>query len=165
MTTDIRGVLRAEGELRAVHLDRVYDTDITDLWSALTDRDRLARWFARVDGELALGAAFRILFDEEQTTDGTVLACREPDHLRISWTSDGESESYVRVDLSTVEEGTRLRLDHTRLPLSGAAGYAAGWHTYLDQLAADLRGDEAQGSTWDARWQALLPAYQAQLRS
>lgn len=105
MTTDIMGVLRAEGELRAVHLDRVYDTDITDLWSALTDRDRLARWFARVDGELALGAAFRILFDEEQTTDGTVLACREPDHLRISWTSDGESESYVRVDLSTVEEG------------------------------------------------------------
>ena len=32
-----------------------YDTDIDDLWSALTDPRRLARWVAEVDGDLRLG--------------------------------------------------------------------------------------------------------------
>ena len=33
----------------------VYDTDLADLWSAITEPDRLARWVATVEGDLRLG--------------------------------------------------------------------------------------------------------------
>ena len=39
-----------------------YDTGIDDLWSALTDAQRLARWIAEVEGDLRLGGAFRATF-------------------------------------------------------------------------------------------------------
>ena len=39
-----------------------YDTDIDDLWSALTDPQRLARWIAEVEGDLHLGGVFRATF-------------------------------------------------------------------------------------------------------
>ena len=35
------------------------DTDIGDVWSALTDPSRLARWYGEVEGDLRLGGQFR----------------------------------------------------------------------------------------------------------
>jgi activator of Hsp90 ATPase-like protein len=37
-----------------------YDTDIDDLWSAVTDPHRLARWFGQVEGDLRPGGQFRL---------------------------------------------------------------------------------------------------------
>ena len=39
-----------------------FDTDIDDLWSALTDPRRLARWIGGVEGDLRLGGEFRARF-------------------------------------------------------------------------------------------------------
>ena len=39
-----------------------FDTDIDDLWSALTDPPRLARWIGEVEGDLRLGGEFRAAF-------------------------------------------------------------------------------------------------------
>ena len=48
-----------EGEkMRVVIASRAYDTSIADLWDALTSKERLPRWFARVDGELELGGRY-----------------------------------------------------------------------------------------------------------
>ena len=52
-SVDGRGVVRMEGR---------YDTDIDDLWSALTDARRLVRWLAEVEGDLRVGGAFRATF-------------------------------------------------------------------------------------------------------
>ena len=45
-SADGKGVVRME--------DR-FDTDIDDVWSALTDPSRLARWYGEVEGDLRLG--------------------------------------------------------------------------------------------------------------
>jgi hypothetical protein len=64
MTSDETGGNRILGSLRSVHGDGVvrmedrFDTDVDDLWSALTDPDRLAHWFGEVEGELFQGASF-----------------------------------------------------------------------------------------------------------
>jgi uncharacterized protein YndB with AHSA1/START domain len=50
---DGKGVVRME--------DR-FDTDVADLWSALTERPRLARWLGEVEGDFRLGAEFRVHF-------------------------------------------------------------------------------------------------------
>src|SRR5262249_48030830 len=53
-SVDGKGVVRVE--------DRIA-TDIDDVWSALTDPERLARWYGRVEGDLRLGGEFRLFVD------------------------------------------------------------------------------------------------------
>ena len=52
----ILGSMRRVDERRgAVRIEDVFDTDIADLWSAITEPGRLARWIAAVDGDLRIG--------------------------------------------------------------------------------------------------------------
>ena len=44
---------------RAVVASRDYPTHIDDLWNAITDKARIPRWFAPVEGELELGGKIR----------------------------------------------------------------------------------------------------------
>jgi uncharacterized protein YndB with AHSA1/START domain len=39
---------------------RTYDADIEDVWSALTDPDRMKRWFMPISGDLRVGAAIDV---------------------------------------------------------------------------------------------------------
>ena len=48
----ILGSLRSVDGRGVVRLDDRFDTDIDDLWSAITDPARLAQWHARVEGDL-----------------------------------------------------------------------------------------------------------------
>ena len=54
----ILGTLLAEDGKGIVRVEDRFDTDIDDLWSALTDPRRLARWMGEVEGELRLGGEF-----------------------------------------------------------------------------------------------------------
>lgn len=60
-----------DGDLVGVGFDQHYPTDPADLWQAVTDPGRLARWFAPVDGPLVVGRDFTIRFD-----DGDAPGCR-----------------------------------------------------------------------------------------
>ena len=44
----------------AVTLTRLYDTSVDDLWDALTSRERIARWFLPVEGDLQLGGKYQL---------------------------------------------------------------------------------------------------------
>jgi uncharacterized protein YndB with AHSA1/START domain len=65
MTRDIPRSGRILGSLRSVdgtgvvRMEDRFDTDIDDLWSALTDPHRLARWLGEVDGDLRQGGEYR----------------------------------------------------------------------------------------------------------
>jgi uncharacterized protein YndB with AHSA1/START domain len=166
MTSEIQAAVRLDGDRRAVRLERMYATDPKDLWSALTEPDRLARWFARVEGDLSPNGAFVVYFDDDdpnQRTVGQVLRCEPPSKLEVSWSFQKEGQTRLSVELTDTGDATRLVLDQARLPVTSAAGYSAGWHTYLEQLAADLSGGAGSGEQWSARWEELLPTYQAKL--
>jgi uncharacterized protein YndB with AHSA1/START domain len=68
MTSNARASGRILGSLRSadgkgiVRMEDRFDTDIGDLWSALTDPARLARWMGEVEGDLHLGGEFRARF-------------------------------------------------------------------------------------------------------
>jgi hypothetical protein len=53
--TRILGSLRSADGKGVVRMQDRFDTDIDDLWSALTDPRRLARWLGDVEGDLRLG--------------------------------------------------------------------------------------------------------------
>src|SRR6266702_1109666 len=79
-SADGKGVVRSE--------DR-YDTDIDDLWSALTDPGRLARWHGQVTGDLRPGGEFRIYIEaDDLESTGRVEACEPPRRLLVTTRSE-----------------------------------------------------------------------------
>lgn len=166
MKDEILGAITAEGNRRTLRFERAYATGGDDLWAAITEPERLARWFARVGGNLRTGGTYEVVFDEDDPSQrawGTVLECDPPHHLAVSWIFGDDQKSVLVVDLLEDGDRTRLELVHRALPRGATAGYGAGWHTYLDQLDAHLAGRDAGGAGWDASWKALLPHYEARL--
>src|SRR5205807_1835485 len=53
--TRILGSLRSADGKGVVRMEDRFDTDIDDVWSALTDPARLARWLGEIEGDLRLG--------------------------------------------------------------------------------------------------------------
>src|SRR5580693_4041037 len=90
--TRILGSLRSADGTGVVRIEDRYDTDIDDLWSALTDPGRLARWYGQVEGDLRLGGEFRarVLASGWEGT-GRVEACEPPRRLLVTTRESDES--------------------------------------------------------------------------
>jgi len=93
---------------RVVIATRVYDTDREDLWDALTNAERIPRWFMPISGELELGGRYQL----EGNAGGTIEQCEPPRYLAVTWEMRGDV-TWVRVELSEHADGkTMLRLEH-----------------------------------------------------
>ncbi|MBW0102211.1 SRPBCC family protein [Pseudonocardia sp. KRD291] len=129
------------GDQVAVRLERTYRAGVEDVWDALTDRGRLARWFLPVSGDLKVGGHFAT----EGNADGEVLRCDRPSTLVVTW---GGPESVVTVELAADgAESTVLTLDHsvtaTPVPDAGGALYVGpGWDGAFLALGLHLRGTD-----------------------
>lgn len=139
--------------IRAITLSRVYDTDVADLWDALTSAERLPRWFAPVSGELRLGGRYQI----EGNAGGEVTACDPPRHLALTWVW-GDDTSWVTVELAAEGEGARLTLRHEALLTDHWAQYGpgaggVGWELGLLGLLWHLTDrDVPRSPEADAAW-------------
>jgi uncharacterized protein YndB with AHSA1/START domain len=128
-----------DDELIAVTLRRTYAAEVDDVWHAVTDPERLARWFAPVSGDLREGGAFQV----EGNAGGEIRECRAPSALTVTW---GTPASIVRVSLAAAGGGTTLELEHT-VPAAfarsgaGALYVGPGWDVALIGLALWLRGE------------------------
>ncbi|MEM6532767.1 MAG: SRPBCC family protein [Myxococcota bacterium] len=119
----------------AVTLARNYDTNVDDLWDAVTNPERLPRWFAPVSGDLRVGGRFQL----EGNAGGDITTCDAPTHLALTWEIGGE-KSWVEVRLSSEgPERSRLALTHT-------AHHTPHWDTY---------GSGATGVGWELSVAAL----------
>jgi uncharacterized protein YndB with AHSA1/START domain len=150
------GTVRRDGSFGAVRFERVYAAPPSELWAAWTSPERLARWMgAALSGRLRPGGTATLAWGEDagSQVELVVTELTPPELLEWEWTVAGEAPTRLRVQFVPVPEGTRLVLEHVRLPFSMFAGLAAGWHAYLDALAV------GQAAGWDAAWAELLPAY------
>lgn len=86
---------------------RTYATDPADLWDALTNPERLPRWFLPVSGDLRPGGRYQL----EGNAGGVVERCDAPTHLGLTWEM-GPMMSWVTVTLAAVDGGTALELVH-----------------------------------------------------
>src|SRR5262245_34261204 len=84
-TESILGALRpVDADKGAVRVQDLYATDIDDLWSALTEPERLARWIAQVEGDLSLGGEFTARFTSSWGGPGRVDVCEPPRRLLLT---------------------------------------------------------------------------------
>src|SRR6266851_21883 len=83
--TRILGSLRSADGKGVVRMEDRFDTDIDDVWSALTDPGRLARWLGDVEGDLRLGGEYRFrFFASGSEGTGRVEACAPPRRLLLA---------------------------------------------------------------------------------
>ncbi len=153
------GTLRAVDGTGIVRLEDRFDTDIHDLWSALTQPDRLARWIAEVHGDLRVGGEFSgHFFATGWEGRGRVEVCEPPRRLRVrSWEDDEATAQVIEATLTPSGNQTVLVIEERGLPVAQLAAYGAGWHVHFEDLSTYLAGHERREAK--ARWDALLPAY------
>ena len=156
----IAGTLQSVGGRGVVRMEGLYDTHIDDLWSALTDAARLARWIAEVDGDLRLGGAFRATFTSGWEGPGRIDACDPPRHLLVTMTPGREEETVIEAVLVADGDQTRLVVEERGIPLEELAAHGAGWQAHLEDLAAHGAGREP--ADWRTRWTELTPSYREQ---
>jgi uncharacterized protein YndB with AHSA1/START domain len=117
---------------------RALDHPPEKVWRAITEPEHLASWFpTTIEGERAPGALLRFSFPGGQAPpfEGEMLAHEPPSLMELRWGTD-----IVRLELRPAEGGTELTLLDTLDDRGRAARDAAGWHTCIDALAADLGG-------------------------
>jgi uncharacterized protein YndB with AHSA1/START domain len=151
------GSLRATGARVAVRMEDRYSTHVDDLWLAITDPQRLARWVARVDGDFRPGGEFWASFVSGWEGPGRVEVCDRPRRLLVTMSPGQEDQTVIEVELAADGDTTRLVLEERGFPLDEAAAHAAGWQAHVEDLAAHLAGRPSMD--WRTRWTALLPAY------
>ncbi|GAB3567741.1 SRPBCC family protein [Spelaeicoccus albus] len=149
------------GQHGSVRFERTYEAPPEDVWSALTESNRLARWLGTVTGDLRTGGRYRLDFGDGDEAAGRVVACEKPSRLEVTWEFPGEGTTRLEATLTAMDDGTLVTLSHTRLRRADLSQYGAGWHTFLDHLDVVLAGREPSG--WQTRYEELHPRYLAQI--
>jgi len=135
------------GAAHMVTMQRTYDADIDDVWDAITQPDRIARWFLPVTGDFRVGGEYQL----DGNAGGEIRTCDPPHRLVVTWNPPGaepptEDASLVTVSLQVVDGSTELTLEHVAVVPPefwdeyGPGAVGVGWDLSLVGLAAHLDG-------------------------
>jgi uncharacterized protein YndB with AHSA1/START domain len=148
-------------DLDGVRLEyvRTYAAPVDDVWSAVTDPDRLERWIGRWTGDPASGTVeFAMPSSGGSRPEPVAIdTCEPPRRLAVTIpTPDGPWP--LTVTLTEQDGETELRFTHQLHEPYDASGVGPGWQYYLDRLGAVLSGTDVPDD-FDAYFPALADAY------
>ena len=153
----------------AVRVEEVYDTDIGDLWQACTTPERLARWIARVDGDLRVGGTLQTVFTSSWTGAARIEVCDAPHHLLLTTEPGTDDEGQIEAWLTEEGSKTRLVVEERGLPRDELYLHGAGWQAHLEHLGMSLTSGASAhpggwsssrpASVWQERWNEISPEY------
>jgi uncharacterized protein YndB with AHSA1/START domain len=154
---ELTTVQRDGVEVRRLILERTHPAPIGEVWDALTNPERIPRWFLPVSGDLRPGGRYQL----EGNAGGAVLACDPPREFEVTWEYGGDVSWLAgRLTDSDTDAGTRLVLEHDA-PLDpggwerfGPGAVGIGWELGLRALAEHLSTGEAVDPAQAAAWAA-----------
>src|SRR3954454_3651920 len=138
-TREVRGGTRDGAPTKIAIARRTYRTDQDDLWDALTNAERIPRWFLPVSGELREGGRYQL----EGNAGGLIERCDPPEAFAVTW-EWGPMLSWLTVTLSPTDGGTELELAHEapvdpeRWSQYGPGAVGVGWDLGLIGLELHL---------------------------
>lgn len=142
------GVVTREQDGRAtLRFRREYPDPPADVWPALTESDRLARWFGSFTGEARPGGTVLLTMTSAEDAGGPpasvrIVDCDPPYRLSVSVEEDGTDPWEIVVTLRGDSSGGTVLDFAQRLPSRFSPSDAGpGWHWYLDRLGASLSGE------------------------
>src|SRR5262245_64831752 len=101
VSREVRSGFRDGAATKIAVARRTYPTDQDDLWDALTNSERIPRWFMGVTGDLRVGGRYQL----ERNAGGVIERCEKPDLLAVTWEYGGDV-SWVTVTLTSAPDGT-----------------------------------------------------------
>jgi uncharacterized protein YndB with AHSA1/START domain len=145
---------QVDAEGRVVVLRREWPDPIDDVWSALTESERTARWIGtwntRTDTTIEFTMTGEVDAGGEVAPPVTVtiVECDPPRRLVLD-IPEGDGPPW-RVAVSLTEEGGRTVLLFEQRVVGGVspADVEAGWSWYLDRLGASLHGEPMPSWTY-----------------
>ena len=155
-------------------IERLLPGPVERVWAYLTESDKRRKWLAAGDMAAEPGAAFELVWRNDELTDppglrpdgfgeehrmaSRITAFEPMSRLSFTWNERGE----VTFELEPRGSGVLLRVIHRRLPdRRTMVGVSAGWHSHLDVLAARLEGRQPMPH-WD-NWTSLRKDYDRRL--
>jgi uncharacterized protein YndB with AHSA1/START domain len=154
VTREVQTREREGRPARVVIATCAYDTAIEDVWDAITNPDRIPRWFLPIEGDLRLGGRYQL----QGNAGGTITACEPLRHLGVTWEFGGQV-TWVEVRLTALSDGgTRLRLEHiAHVPDEvwnqyGPGATGVGWDLTMMGLRQHLGTGEAVDPEQWAAW-------------
>lgn len=154
VTREVRSGSRDGAPTKVAMARRTYPTDQPDLWDALTNADRIPRWFLPISGDLHVGGRYQL----DGNASGVVEGCKEPESFAVTW-EYGPMVSWLEVRLTPDGDDTVLELvheAHVDPDLWGQFGPGAvgvGWDLGLMGLGLHL----ASGAAVDPGATAAFP--------
>jgi uncharacterized protein YndB with AHSA1/START domain len=139
VTREVRSGVHDGEATKIVIARRVYPASQSDLWDALTNADRIARWFLPVSGDLRLGGRYQL----EGNAGGLVERCQEPESFAVTWEFGGIL-SWLEVTLTPDGDRTVLELAHEACVdpdlwgQFGAGAVGVGWDLALVGLGRHI---------------------------
>ena len=125
---------------------RTLRAPLEDVWAAVTEPDRLARWIGTWEGDPTSGSVhFRMLFEGEHPGETmTIRVCEPPRRLHVT-SHVGDERWLLDLDLVHADGVTTLTLRQPGVTVEQASGVGPGWDYYLDRLVdAETGADPAQ---------------------
>lgn len=146
---------------RVVSGARTYATTCDDLWDAVTNPDRIPRWFLPVSGDFKLGGTYQL----EGHAGGKITRCDVPEALNITWECGG-SVSWVHLQIRPDGDGARLTLEHIMLKDKtsedhwkkyGPGATGVGWDLGFVGLSLHLQTGETIVQEENQAWMSSEP--------
>lgn len=144
-------------------LTRTFAAPIEDVWAAITESERLGRWFCTWTGDPGTGLVdVAWAFEEGMPVEPYAIdECDPPHHLRVHNVHDDPGQVWT-LDARLHAEGRRTVLTFAQV-LTGAqpvSDVGPGWEYYLDRLVDSIRTGTVSGLQW-SDYEGLAGEYTA----
>jgi uncharacterized protein YndB with AHSA1/START domain len=147
---------------------RTFRAPVEDVWAAITEPDRLARWIGRWTGDPAEGTVrFEMLFegDGAEPEEYTIDACDAPTRLKLTshmaYDEHTPATWHLELDLAEADGVTTLTFAQSMDDPAMAGNVGPGWDYYLDRLVAAEAGADPAGIDFADYYPALSGHYRA----
>lgn len=131
-----------------------------DVWAAVTEPDRLARWIGTWEGDPASGSVqFRMLFEGDHPGETmTIRVCEPPRRLHVT-SQVGDEVWLLDLDLAHADGVTTLTLTQPGVTVEQASGVGPGWDFYLDRLVDVETGADPARRDFERDYYPATSAY------
>jgi uncharacterized protein YndB with AHSA1/START domain len=139
VTREVRTGSRDGAATRIVIARRSYPTSQADLWDAVTNPERIPRWFLPVSGDLRPGGRYQL----DGNAGGVIERCHAPESFAVTWEFGG-TVTWLTVTISGDGSRTTLQLAHEEPAGSdkwrrfGPGAVGVGWDLALMGLELHL---------------------------
>ena len=153
---DVMGPPMAEPKQQwSMTWERMHFVSPTRVWECLTQPKELEAWMGcgTIEIDLRLGGEVGFFMDSEHPERGVIVALEPERRIAYTW---GDSLAVVEWRLEPAAHGTRYWLTKHGMPAHRAAGWGAGWHSFLIGLDMYM----ASGQLVPDEHEPRIPSYE-----